>query len=104
MFILMPMMHSENKADAAACVKAFTDAQAEAKKQGNEAMEKMLGGNIKFALSHKEPIDKFGRYPSRNAALGRESTAEEVEYLKTANTWGQGGKKEEEKDDKKEEK
>ena len=33
--------------------------------------------NYEFELKHKAVIDRFGRYPSRNAILGRVSTAEE---------------------------
>jgi uncharacterized protein (DUF924 family) len=39
-------------------------------------------GNYEFELKHKRIIDRFGRYPHRNAILGRESTAEEMEFLK----------------------
>jgi uncharacterized protein (DUF924 family) len=38
--------------------------------------------NLDFELRHKAIIDRFGRYPHRNAILGRESTAEELEFLK----------------------
>ena len=38
--------------------------------------------NLDFELRHKAIIDRFGRYPHRNAILGRESTAEESEFLK----------------------
>jgi uncharacterized protein (DUF924 family) len=36
----------------------------------------------KYALAHKDIIDRFGRFPHRNAILGRTSTAEELELLK----------------------
>jgi uncharacterized protein (DUF924 family) len=36
----------------------------------------------KWAQAHKTIIDRFGRFPHRNAILGRESTAEELEFLK----------------------
>lgn len=39
-------------------------------------------GNYEFELKHKVIIDRFGRYPHRNNILGRESTAEEIEFLK----------------------
>ncbi|CAG8688895.1 3830_t:CDS:2, partial [Ambispora leptoticha] len=39
-----------------------------------------------YAQSHKSIIDKFGRYPHRNKILGRESSIEEIEYLKTADS------------------
>ena len=38
--------------------------------------------NLDFARRHRAIIDRFGRYPHRNAILGRESTPEEVEFLK----------------------
>ena len=38
--------------------------------------------NSDYAVSHKQIIDRFGRYPHRNKILGRESTEEEVEFLK----------------------
>ncbi|QXL83950.1 DUF924 family protein [Comamonas sp. NLF-1-9] len=38
--------------------------------------------NLDFARRHAEIIARFGRYPHRNAALGRASTPEEVEFLK----------------------
>jgi uncharacterized protein (DUF924 family) len=40
----------------------------------------------KWALAHKAIIDRFGRFPHRNNALGRSSTAEEIEFLKGPNS------------------
>jgi uncharacterized protein (DUF924 family) len=40
-----------------------------------------LQDNYEFELRHKAIIDRFGRYPHRNAILGRESTAEELAFL-----------------------
>jgi uncharacterized protein (DUF924 family) len=37
--------------------------------------------NLDFELRHKAIIDRFGRYPHRNAILGRTSTAEELAFL-----------------------
>jgi uncharacterized protein (DUF924 family) len=42
-----------------------------------------MEANLDFELRHKKIIDRFGRYPHRNAALGRSSTAEETDFLKT---------------------
>ena len=42
---------------------------------------KTLKRCLDFAARHKVVIDKFGRYPHRNAILERESTPEEMEYL-----------------------
>ena len=38
--------------------------------------------NYDFELRHKAIVDRFGRYPHRNAALGRASTPEELEFLR----------------------
>eukprot|EP00347_Sterkiella_histriomuscorum_P009849 403339637 len=42
-----------------------------------------------YAVKHSSVIEKYGRYPHRNEVLERESTEEEVEYLKTAERFGQ---------------
>jgi uncharacterized protein (DUF924 family) len=41
-----------------------------------------IEGNLDYELKHKAIIERFGRYPHRNAILGRESTPEEIEFLK----------------------
>lgn len=64
----MPFMHSESKDDHEEAVKLFN-------KPG-------LQGNYNYELKHKEIIDKFGRYCHRNEVLGRQSTAEEIEFMK----------------------
>lgn len=66
-FLYMPLMHSENLEDQALSVKLFGEAH--------------LESNLRFAEHHRELIRKFGRFPHRNAILGRESTAEEIAYL-----------------------
>ncbi|MDD4887506.1 MAG: DUF924 domain-containing protein [Thiomonas sp.] len=66
-FAYMPYMHSES---AAIHVVAETLFRANG-----------LANNLDFELRHKAIIDRFGRYPHRNATLGRESTAEEIEFL-----------------------
>jgi len=68
-FLYMPYMHSESPAIHALAVTLF----------GAPGME----NNLDFELRHKAIIDRFGRYPHRNAILGRASTAEESEFLKT---------------------
>lgn len=66
-FLLMPLMHAEDRATQALSVSEF-------ERLGNER-------NIDFARQHAEVIARFGRFPSRNAALGRQSTPDEVGYL-----------------------
>ncbi len=71
-FVYMPYMHSESRVIHKEAVRLF--------QQPN--MEETL----KFEYMHKKIIDRFGRYPHRNQILGRTSTPEELEFLKTANS------------------
>jgi len=67
-FMFMPLMHSEAAADHVLAVQLF-------------ASHPDLANNFEFELKHKAIIDRFGRYPHRNALLGRESTDEEILFL-----------------------
>ena len=66
-FLYMPLMHSENPADQDLSVELFEQAG--------------LENNLRFARHHRELIRKYGRFPHRNAILGRKSTPEELAYL-----------------------
>lgn len=68
-FFYMPYMHSESKEDHVAAVELF-----------DSLSDK---GYLKYEYMHKDIIDQFGRYPHRNEVLGRTSTPEEKEFLKT---------------------
>ena len=41
----------------------------------------MLGSNVTYSAKHLEVIEKWGRFPHRNAILGRENTPEEAKGL-----------------------
>jgi uncharacterized protein (DUF924 family) len=69
-FFYMPFMHSEAPADQDRCVALMA-----------ERMPETGADNHLHARVHREVIRRFGRFPFRNAALGRESTAEEVAFL-----------------------
>jgi uncharacterized protein (DUF924 family) len=66
-FLYMPYMHSESKLIHAEALRLFS----------TPGLER----NLDLAHQHKAIIDRFGRYPHRNAALGRASTPEELEFL-----------------------
>jgi len=66
-FLYMPLMHSESAIIHQQAVAVFS-------KPGLES-------NLDFEYKHKKIIDQFGRYPHRNETLGRQSTAEEIEFL-----------------------
>ena len=67
-FFYLPFMHSESSKIHEVVVQLY-------KANG-------IGANLDFEIKHKAIIDIFGRYPHRNAILGRESTPEEIEFLK----------------------
>jgi uncharacterized protein (DUF924 family) len=41
---------------------------------------------MKYVLRHQEIIERFGRFPHRNAVLGRESTPAEIAFLQEPNS------------------
>ena len=51
------------------------------------SIEKEMKMYEDFAKGHYAPIEKFGRYPTRNKFLGRENTPDEEEYLKNYKGW-----------------
>lgn len=68
-FLYMPFMHSESAQIQAQSVRLFDQTGLEA--------------NHRFAVHHKEIIDRFGRYPHRNIILGRPSSEAEIAFLQT---------------------
>jgi len=69
-FFYLPLTHSENLADQEACV---------------QLTKERLGedhSTFPYALRHKAAVERFGRFPARNAALERASTDEEKDFLK----------------------
>lgn len=72
LFLIMPLMHSENLADQERCVELVEPLD----------IEKAFDA----AVRHREIVARFGRFPHRNAVLGRETTAAEAEFLKEPNS------------------
>lgn len=77
-FLYMPLMHSERVEVQRRCVELF---EALVKATSGEAAEG-LEKNLDFARQHLVIVERFGRFPHRNAVLGRASTPDEVEFLK----------------------
>ncbi|WP_122600918.1 DUF924 family protein, partial [Pseudomonas viridiflava] len=46
-----------------------------------ESERAVFADNLNYAERHRQVIARFGRFPHRNAVLGRESTAEEMVFL-----------------------
>ncbi|CAN7162106.1 DUF924 domain-containing protein [Devosia sp. LjRoot16] len=66
-FFYMPYMHSEDLAVHDEAIRLFTAL-------GDE-------DTLKYEIMHRDCIARFGRYPRRNAALGRVSTPDEIAYI-----------------------
>jgi uncharacterized protein (DUF924 family) len=76
-FFILPFEHSEDLAEqdrSVALFQAWAEAAPEAERQ--KCLEQ-----CEWVLRHQEIIRRFGRFPHRNAALGRETTAEEAAFL-----------------------
>ena len=76
-FLYMPLMHAEDPRLQEESVARFR-ALAEADPEPGGGM---LSGGVRWAEGHRREIERFGRFPGRNAALGRENTAEERSFL-----------------------
>lgn len=68
LFLYLPLEHSETLADQELCVSLVG---------GLDEQPKWL----EYSLRHREIIARFGRFPHRNACLGRASTPEETDFL-----------------------
>ena len=66
-FLYMPFMHSEDLADQRLALELY--------------QQPGLESNLRFARHHHDVVARFGRFPHRNEALGRQSTEAEIEYL-----------------------
>lgn len=77
-FLLMPLMHAEVAALQRQCVEGFRRLAAGATSLDLRAY---FDNSLDFAERHCVIIERFGRFPHRNAILGRASTAEELAFL-----------------------
>ncbi len=76
-FIYLVFEHCENLAVQNEAVSRYIDLVA----QQPEAERKLFTDYLNYAEKHQQVIARFGRFPHRNAVLGRESTAEELAFL-----------------------
>jgi uncharacterized protein (DUF924 family) len=77
LFMLMPLVHSEDIADqdhAVRLVEALRDAAPASARERAAAA-------LRFAGMHRDIVRRFGRFPHRNALLGRASSEEEIAFL-----------------------
>ncbi len=78
-FFYMPLMHSESSKLQDKSVEQFTNLV----DISEPDEKKYFQGNLNYAVKHRDIVRRFGRFPHRNRILGRQSTAEEIEFLKT---------------------
>jgi uncharacterized protein (DUF924 family) len=76
-FLYMPLEHSEELALQNRCVALFARLAADAP----EMYRSLLETFHEYAIKHQVIIERFGRFPHRNHVLGRETTAEEAQFL-----------------------
>ena len=77
-FLYLPLEHSEDLADQRDAVRLFDALAGEVAPAARPA----FAGYLDYARRHLEIIERFGRFPHRNAALGRETSPEEAEFLR----------------------
>lgn len=77
-FLYLPLEHSESLADQQRAVFLFEQLLRDVP----AAQKEVFAGFLDYAIRHRDVIARFGRFPHRNRILGRESTPEEVAFLK----------------------
>mmetsp|Transcript_11863 Transcript_11863/g.15092 ORF Transcript_11863/g.15092 Transcript_11863/m.15092 type:complete len:125 (+) Transcript_11863:327-701(+) len=85
-FLLLPMMHAEEKTYGQTMVDAYIKmdrelAESDPTRYNETGLGKFVQSLLMHSQNHFAPVQRFGRYPHRNKHLGRESTPEEFEYL-----------------------
>ena len=84
-FLYLPLTHAESLPLQDECVRRFERLRATAAPERHADLD----NNLRYARLHRDIVARFGRFPHRNAALGRASTAEELEFLKDGPRFGQ---------------
>jgi uncharacterized protein (DUF924 family) len=72
MFVYLPFEHAEDRAHQRTSLQLF-------EQLGRD--EPALAGLLEWAQRHHDIVERFGRFPHRNAALGRASSSDELEFL-----------------------
>jgi uncharacterized protein (DUF924 family) len=73
-FLYLPLEHCEDLATQDQCLRLFAELE-------RDTNDESIAGFQRYAVAHREVIAQFGRFPHRNAILGRESTPQELEHL-----------------------
>lgn len=85
-FFFMPLEHAECADHQEMSVRLYERLSHRCEPEWRE----LTDGYAEYAKSHRDVVLRFGRFPHRNQVLGRDSTAEELDYLEEGGaTWGQ---------------
>ena len=84
-FLLMPLMHAEDLTLQDECVARFQALHDGAPPERQASLQ----GNLRAAIQHRDIVARFGRFPHRNAVLGRPNTPEETAFLQDGPRCGQ---------------
>lgn len=76
-FVYIVLEHAENLASQDQAVRLYEALQDES----SESEKVLFAGYLAYARKHQVVIDRFGRFPHRNLILGRDSTAQEAQFL-----------------------
>ncbi|MCE4068938.1 MULTISPECIES: DUF924 family protein [Pseudomonas] len=76
-FVYIVLEHAEDLASQNEAVRLYEELQSES----SESDKVLFAGYLAYARKHQVVIDRFGRFPHRNLILGRDSTAEEAQFL-----------------------
>lgn len=86
MFFYMPLQHAESREAQEQSTMLFRRLLEEAP----AGMHELLAASLEYANKHRDLVERFGRFPHRNRALGRASTPAEIRYLREGGeTFGQ---------------
>lgn len=84
-FLYMPFEHSEDLLDQHTAVGLFSALRDRASGETRS----LMGNSLRYAQQHRDIILRFGRFPHRNAVLGRTSTPEEAQFIAEGDGFGQ---------------
>lgn len=89
LFIIMPLLHSENLNDCQLGIDVIQEVINNLGDQKHsQELIRIFELNRRWGLEHLDTLKEFGRYPHRNKVLGRENTEEEDLYLRDAGSFG----------------
>jgi uncharacterized protein (DUF924 family) len=73
-FLYLPLEHSEDLATQEVCLRLYAELE-------QDAGAARIGNFTRYVEAHRDVIARFGRFPHRNAILGRTSSPQELAYL-----------------------